>query len=112
LNSHSATVFFHFLILSHFQTGNGAPRNNKFRYAYINIADNDLDLTPPDDQLELMDAYMLDHQLLNFMQQVLEGTDQSFYRNNTDIANDFFAGPAYAQFAIDALGYPGNNAKN
>jgi SAM-dependent MidA family methyltransferase len=41
-----------------------------------------------------MDTYMLDHQLLNFMQQVLEGTDQSFYQNNTDIANDFFTGPA------------------
>jgi hypothetical protein len=47
-----------------------------------------------------MDAYMLDHQLLNFMQQVLEGTDQSFYQKNTDIANDFFAGPAYPQCAI------------
>jgi hypothetical protein len=61
--------------------------NNKFRYIYI--IDDDLDLTPPNDQLELMDAYMLDHQLLNFMQQVLEGADQLFYQNNTDIANDF-----------------------
>jgi hypothetical protein len=51
--------------------------NNKFGYAYI--IDNDSDLTPPDDQLESMDAYMLDHQLLNFMQQVLEGADQLFY---------------------------------
>jgi hypothetical protein len=41
-----------------------------------------------------MDIYMLDQQLLNFMQQVLEGADQLFYQNNTDIANDFFlAGP-------------------
>jgi hypothetical protein len=36
----------------------------------------------------------------------------SSYQNNTDIANDFFAGPAYPQCAIDALGYPGNNANN
>jgi hypothetical protein len=49
--------------------------NNKFGYAYI--IDNDLDLTPPDDQLESMDAYMLDQQLLNFMQQVLEGRRRS-----------------------------------
>jgi hypothetical protein len=87
------------------------PENNKVGYAYI--IDDDSDLTPPDDQLELMDAYMLDQQLLNFMQQVLEGADQSFYQNNTDVANDFFAGPAYPQCAIDhALGYPGNNANN
>jgi len=86
------------------------PENNKFGYAYI--VDDDSDLTPPDDQLESMDAYMLDHQLLNFMQQVLEGADQSFYQNNTDIANDFFAGPFYPQCAIDALGYPGNSTDN
>jgi hypothetical protein len=53
-----------------------ARKNNKFH-------DNDSDLTPPNDQLELMDAYMLHHQLLNFMQQVLEGTNQSFYQNNS-----------------------------
>jgi hypothetical protein len=69
-------------------------------------------LPPPNDQLELMDAYMLDHQLLNFMQHVLEGADQSFSQNNADIANDFFAGPAYRQCTIDALGYPGNNPNN
>jgi hypothetical protein len=67
--------------------------NHNTSNAYI--VDDDLDLTPPDDQLESMDTYMHDHQLLNFMQQVLEGADQSFYQNNTDIANDFFAGPAY-----------------
>ena len=87
------------------------PENNKFGYAYI--IDDDSDLTPPNDQLELMDAYMLHHQLLTFMQQVLEATNQSFCQNNTDIANDFFAGPAaYPQCAIDALGYHGNNANN
>jgi hypothetical protein len=61
--------------------------SNKFGYAYI--IDDDSDLTPPNDQqLELMDTYMLDQQLPNFMQQVLEGADQSFYQNNsTDIAN-------------------------
>jgi hypothetical protein len=79
--------------------------NNKFGYAYI--IDDDSDLTPPNDQRELMDAYyMLHHQLLNFIQEVLEGTDQSFYQNNTDIANDFFTGPAYLQCTIDAFGYP------
>ena len=46
------------------------------------------------------------------MQQVLEGADQSFYKNNTDITNDFFARPAYPQCTIDAFGYPNNNAKN
>jgi hypothetical protein len=57
--------------------------NNKFGYTYI--TDDDSDLTPPDDQLESMDAYTLDHLLLlNFMQQVLlEGADQSFYQNNS-----------------------------
>jgi hypothetical protein len=30
------------------------PENNKFRYACI--IENDSDLTPPDDQLELMDT--------------------------------------------------------
>jgi hypothetical protein len=84
------------------------PENNRFGYAYI--IDDDPDLTPPDDQLEAMNAYMLDHQLLNFMQKVLEGADQSFYQNNTDIANDFFAGPMYPQCAIDTLGYPANTA--
>jgi hypothetical protein len=95
LNSHSAMssfIFSSFLTTSLFPSSSFKQEmehleNNKFRYIYI--IDDDLDLTPPNDQLELMDAYMLDHQLLNFMQQVLEGADQLFYQNNTDIANDF-----------------------
>jgi hypothetical protein len=80
-------VFLHFLVLSHhlffflsssFKQEMEHPENNKFGYTYI--IDDDSDLIPPDDQLESMDAYMLVQQLLNFMQQVLEGADQSFYQ--------------------------------
>jgi hypothetical protein len=78
--------------------------NNKFGYTYI--IDDDSDLTPPNDQLESMDTYMLDQQLLNFMQQVLEGADQSFYQNNTDIANDFLPGPAYRSAPLMHLATP------
>jgi hypothetical protein len=86
------------------------PENNKFGYAYV--VDDDSDLTPPDDQLEPMDAHLLDHQLLNFMQQTLEGADESFYYNNADIAKDFFGGPIFPQCAVDALGYPGSATNN
>jgi hypothetical protein len=47
------------------------------------------DITPPSDQLESMDMHMLNHQLVNFMQQVLENMDQSFYQNNTESTNNF-----------------------
>jgi hypothetical protein len=80
--------------------------NNHFGYIYtlmLTLAD----VTPPSDQLELMDMHMLDHQLVNFIQQVLENTDQSFYQNNmTESTNDFFSRPAYPQYATDSLGYP------
>ena len=85
------------------------PENNRF--GYERVVDDDSDLTPPDDQLESMDAYLLDHQLLNFMQQTLEGADESFCHNNADIANDFFGGPLFPQCAVDALGYPGEAVK-
>jgi hypothetical protein len=75
-----------------------APENNHFRYVYT--INDDSDITPPSDQLESMDMHMLNHQLVNFMQQVLENANQSFYRqNNTESANDFFLGPAYPQCA-------------
>ena len=86
------------------------PENNRFGYVYT--INDDSDVTPPSNQLESMDVYMLDHQLVNFMQQVLENADQSFYQNNTESANDFFSGPAYPQCAIDSLGYPGDNNNN
>ena len=60
-----------------------------------------------------MDAYLLDNQLVNFMQQTLEGADGSFFFNNRDIATDFFGGPMFPQCAIDdAFGYPGNSTNN
>jgi hypothetical protein len=86
------------------------PENNRFGYIYT--VNNDSEITPPSDQLELMDVHMLDHQLVNFMQQVLENADQSFYQNNTETANNFFSRPAYPQCAIDSLGYPGDNNNN
>jgi len=55
------------------------PENN--RYGYIYVVDEESDLTPPDDQLEPMDACLLDNQLVNFMQQTLEGADESFFFN-------------------------------
>jgi hypothetical protein len=44
-----------------------------------------------------MDVHMLNHQLVNFMQQVLENADQSFYQNNDESANDFFSWPVWAK---------------
>lgn len=86
------------------------PKNNKFGYTYI--VNDDSDLSPADDQLESMDSYLLDQQLVNLMQQLFDGANQSFYHANADIANNFFAGPVYPQVAVDALGYPGNNNGN
>jgi hypothetical protein len=87
-----------------------APENNHFRYVYT--INDDSDITPPSDPLESMDMHMLNHQLVNFMQQVLENTNQSFYQNNAESANDFFLGPAYPQCTINSLGYSGDNNNN
>jgi len=86
------------------------PEHNQFGYVYA--IGEESNITPPDDQLELMDAYMLDQQLVNLMQQVFENADQSFYQANTEIANDFFAGPGYPQCAVVTLGYPANGGNN
>jgi hypothetical protein len=83
------------LLLLLFHPVHEAPENNHFGYIYT-INDNS-DITPPSDQLESMDMHMLNHQLVNFMQQVLENANQSL--------NDFFLGPAYPQYAINSLGY-------
>jgi len=48
----------------------------------------------------------VDHQIVNLLQSVIEGADNTFYENNQDIANDYFSGPVYPQSAVDALGYP------
>jgi len=80
------------------------PEHNKFGYTYL--VNEESDLTPPQDQLEPMDAYLVDHQIVNLLQSVLEGADNTFYENNQDIANDYFSGPIYPQCAVDALGYP------
>ena len=86
------------------------PERNRFGYVYA--IGEESDVTPPDGHLESMDKYMLDQQLVNFMQQVFENSDQSFYQANTAIANDFFAGPVYPQCAIMTLGYPADGGNN
>jgi hypothetical protein len=98
------------LLLLFFHPVHEVPENNHFGYIYT-INDNS-DITPPSDQLESMDMHMLNHQLVNFMQQVLENANQSFYQNNTESANDFFLGPAYPQCAINSLGYSRDNNNN
>jgi len=80
------------------------PEHNRFGYTYL--VNEESDLTPPQDQLEPMDAYLVDHQIVSLLQSVLEGADNTFYENNQDIADDFFSGPIYSQSAVDALGYP------
>jgi hypothetical protein len=84
--------------------------HNRFSYAYT--INDESDVTPPNDQLESMDTFMLDQQLVGLMQQVFDGADQSFFQANASIANNFFAGPTYPQCAIDALGYPGASSNN
>lgn len=82
------------------------------RFSHTCAANDEPDVTPPDDQLESMDTFMLDQQLVNLMQQVFDGADQSFFQANASIANNFFAGPTYPQRAADALGYPGTSSNN
>jgi hypothetical protein len=89
---------------------NSQAEHNRFSYAYT--VNDESDVTPPDDQLESMDTFMLDQQLVGLMQQVFDGADQSFFQANASIANNFFAGPTYPQCAIDALGYPGASSNN
>jgi hypothetical protein len=81
------------------------PVHNKYNYVFT--VDDDSDVTRPEQHLESMDMHILDQPLVNFMQQVLDSADQSFYGNNIETANDFFLGPTYPQCAIDSLGYPG-----
>jgi hypothetical protein len=59
---------------------------------------------------------MLDHQLLNFMQQVLEGADQLFYhpeQHDDWHCQWFLCRTGLRQWLrIDVLGYPSNNTNN
>jgi hypothetical protein len=78
------------------------------RFGYTYVVNDESDLTPPtEDQLEPMDVYLLDHQIVNLMEAVFDGANSSFYENNQDIANQFFSSPIYPQCAINSLGYPG-----
>lgn len=81
------------------------PEHNQFGYTYV--VNDDSDLTPPNDQLESMNVYLLDQQLVSLMESVLDGADTTFYANNQDTADHYFSGPVYPQCAIDTLGYPG-----
>jgi hypothetical protein len=85
--------------------------NNQFGYQYL--VGPDSDLTPPDEALlEPMSSYLLDEQLVELMEQILEGAGPQWYSANQDIANDYFSGPTYPQAAIDSLGYPADNGGN
>jgi hypothetical protein len=85
--------------------------NNQFGYQYL--VGPDSDLTPPDEALlEPMSSYLLDEQLVELMEQILEGAGPQWYSVNQDIANDYFSGPTYPQAAIDSLGYPADNGGN
>jgi hypothetical protein len=81
------------------------PEFNKFGYEYV--INDASDLTPPDDsELELMDHYIPDAQIVNIMLAVLEDTGDTWFHNNEEHALDYFSGPTFPLYAIQTLGYP------
>ena len=91
-------------ILSAIRTKLMHPENNKFGYDYV--VNSASDLTPPDEDLEPMNAYIQDDVIVNIILNIYDSTDQSWYQNNSASALDFFSGPTFPQYAIDTLGYP------
>jgi hypothetical protein len=98
-------------ILHAFQMFVSRPKFNKFNYHYT--VDHESDLTPKDDaNLVAMDHFILDDVIVNFMIPVYEETDANWYSKNADSALDFFSGPSFPSYAIEALGYPSSRPNN
>jgi hypothetical protein len=83
------------------------PENNRYRYDYQ--VNETSDVTPLDEEtLEPVNAYIPDNAIVNLITAVYETGDDTWYANNREIANDYFADPPYPHYAIDQLGYPDN----
>lgn len=94
-------------ILRAFQQFLSRPEFNKYDYTYT--VDNESDLTPDDDaNLVAMDHFIQDDVIVNLMKTVYEETDSDWYGRNNDCALDFFSGPLFPDYAVEALGYPSN----
>jgi hypothetical protein len=92
-------------ILNKFKAFLNLPENNKYGYDYI--VNETSDLTPLDtDNLEPLDHYVQNDMIVNIIVNIYENADQTWYRNNTESALDFFSGPTFPQWASDQLGYP------
>jgi hypothetical protein len=94
-----------------FQLFVSRPEFNKYNYDYL--VDHESNLTPEDDaNLVAMDHFILDNVIVNFIIPVYEETDANWYSKNVDLALDFFSGPLFPAYAIEALGYPSNGTNN
>lgn len=83
------------------------PENNRYGYEYI--IGEESDLTPAaEEDLEPLNTYLLDGELVSLMEQILDGAGPGWYQANQETAGQFFPGPIYPQAAIENLGYPNN----
>jgi hypothetical protein len=91
-----------------------ATGDNRFGYEYL--VNEHSDLTPLNPTLlEPVNAYIPDTSIVNLITTIYEIDDDTWYANNRDIANDFFADRPYPMmYAVEMLGYPerGNDDNN
>lgn len=81
------------------------PENNRYSYDYQ--VNSTSDLTPAhEEMLEPMNAYIPDYSIVNIIMAVFETADETWFENNTEIANDYFADQPFPRYAIDQLGFP------
>jgi hypothetical protein len=79
------------------------PEINRYNAEYI--VNDHSDLTD-ENNLESLDHYVLNNDIVETIYGMFENTDPSWYANNRDIANQFFTGPVYPRIAIESLGFP------
>ena len=81
------------------------PENNRYSYDYQ--VNGTSDLTPTNEaMLESVNAYIPDSLVVNIIMAVFETADETWFENNIEIANDYFADQPYPCYAIDQLGFP------
>ena len=79
--------------------------NNKFNQDYI--VDETSDLTPDDDvDLRLPDSYLQDTAICSLIEALFEDAGRTWFRDNEELAVQFWTGPAYPSVAQARLGYP------
>ena len=72
--------------------------------AFIDPLTSDLTLAN-EEQLEPVNAYIPDYSIMNIIMAMFETADKNWYRNNVEIANDYFVDQLYPHSAVDQLGF-------